>query len=243
MFEFEWWIAAIVLLLGSTIQTAVGFGLAVVAAPIIVVTRPDWVPYIIGVMALVLSCGNAWKLRRDIQWRQIMPPIITRLPGTAVGLWVLLLLPVIWLQALVAFMVLVAVVVTAWAKPFAATPTNMGIAGFVSGITGTTTAIGGPPLALVMQHSTGNHARANLAVYFVYSCVVSLAGYYWVGLMTWEHWQTSLTFIPFALVGFKLGQWLQPWVDNRFRPILLGLCSASALVALTNATIGLLSHG
>ncbi len=235
--DSTWLICAVVLALGCTIQTAMGFGMAIIAAPIMVIVAPQWVPYVLAIMALVLSIGNALQQRQHIDWSAIYAPMLTRIPGTLVGTWLLLIMPVAWLQIAVALMVFMTIVVSLWVKPFQPSRKNLGIAGFVSGITGTTTSIGGPPMALVMQHSGGGHTRANLAVYFIFSCVISLVSYIAVGLFTVELFWQSTSFLPFAVVGYLAGKKLQALVDNRFRPILLGLCAVSASVAFINAFI------
>lgn len=237
MFDESWWLCALALFAGCTVQTAVGFGMALVAAPIIVMLNPTWVPYVLAVTALVLSIQNTWNQRRSVQWKQVIPPMITRIPGTILGTWILLVIAVQSLQILVAAMVLLTVVVSVWLKPFPSTPVNTGIAGFVSGITGTTTSIGGPPMALVMQHGASHNVRANLSAYFIYSCLVSLIGYALVGLMPATMWLVSASMIPVAYSGFFVGKYLRPWVDNRFRPILLILCGLSASVAIINAIL------
>lgn len=237
MFDLIWWLCALALAAGCLIQTALGFGMAVLAAPIIVVLRPQWVPVVLTVTALVLSLMNIWHLRRDIQIRAMLAPIITRIPGTIVGTWILLQLPVQALQLLVAGAVLLAVLVSAFGRTFEATPTRLGLAGFVSGIMGTTTSIGGPPMALVMQHGKARTIRANLALYFAYSCVLSLVSYQLSGLLTPALWRDSLSFIPAALLGFALGRLCQNWVDDRFRPLLLILCSVSAGLAVSGALL------
>lgn len=237
MFDFSWWLAALALAAGCLIQTALGFGMAVLAAPIIVLVRPEWVPVVLTVTALSLSLMNVWHLRRGIQARAMMAPILTRIPGTLVGAWILVQLPVQALQILVALSVLVAVLVSAFGRAFEATPTRLGLAGFVSGIMGTTTSIGGPPMALVMQHGPAGTTRANLALYFTYSCVLSLVSYQFAGLLTPQLWLESLSFVPAALLGFALGRLGQAWVDDRFRPLLLILCSLSACLALGGALL------
>lgn len=240
MFDLLWWLAALALAAGCLIQTALGFGMAVLAAPIIVVLRPQWVPVVLTVTALVLSLMNLWHLRRDVQIRTMLAPIMTRIPGTLIGAWILLHLPVQALQLLVALAVLLAVLVSALGRAFEATPVRLGLAGFVSGIMGTTTSIGGPPMALVMQHGQARTTRANLSLYFAYSCILSLLSYQATGLMSARLWLESLSFVPAALIGFALGRLCQNWVDDRFRPLLLILCSISAGLALSGA---LFAHG
>ena len=165
--------------------------------------------------------------------------MLARIPGTILGTWLLVVMSLQHLQIAVALMVMVSVLVTMRLKPFPATSTNLGIAGFVSGVTGTTTSIGGPPIALVMQHSSGATARANLSLFFVYSCIISIAGYHIAGLMTLHTWLVGFSLVPMAFIGFWLGKRIQKFVDNRFRPILLIMCTLSAMTALGNAVYSL----
>ncbi|MEJ2074841.1 MAG: sulfite exporter TauE/SafE family protein [Reinekea sp.] len=130
MFDLYWWLTALALFFGCMIQTALGFGMAVIAAPIIVLFKPEWVPIILTIVALFLSIQNAWNQRTGIEWRHISTAMIFRIPGTILGAWILTLMPTQTLQLCVAGMVFVAVFITAFARPFAATPVSLGIAGF-----------------------------------------------------------------------------------------------------------------
>ncbi len=235
MFDTIWWISASVLFIGCAVQTALGFGMAIIAAPIIVIFRPEWVPAILTIIAFFVSGQNALSQRVHIQWQSILPPMISRIPGTFIGAWILTQVPAQGLQLMVAGMVFIAIFITAFAKPFAATRRNLSVAGFISGFTGSTTSIGGPPMALVMQHGKSHNTRANLSVYFTYGCVLSLASYQLLGIMTADIWLAGLSFIPVAIAGYIVGSFGRGWVDSRFRPILLVICSISALVALYGA--------
>lgn len=235
MFDLYWWLAAAALFFGCAIQTALGFGMAVIAAPIIVLFKPEWVPIVLTIVAFVLSLQNSWNQRSGIVWKDISPAMISRIPGTIVGAWILSIMAIQALQLMVAGMVFVAIFATAFAKPFPATVRNLSLAGFFSGIAGTTTSIGGPPMALVMQHGNAHTTRANLSVYFAYACITSLISYQIMGLMTAELWLIGFSFVPVALAGYVLGIKARDWVDQRFRTLLLVLCSISALIAVYGA--------
>lgn len=232
MFDLYWFGAALALMVGCIIQTAMGFGMAVIAAPIIVIFKPEWVPIILTIVAMLLSFQNSWNQRSGVVWSGIVPAMISRVPGTLIGAWVLTLLAAQWLQLMVAGMVFIAIFVTLFAKPFAANTRNLSLAGFCSGIAGTTTSIGGPPMALVMQHGGGHTTRANLSVYFAYSCITSLISYQLLGIMTLELWLIGFSFLPVALLGYLIGIRLRPWVDQRYRALLLTLCSISGAIAV-----------
>lgn len=235
MFDSYWLYAALALFFGCAVQTALGFGMALIAAPIIVLFRPEWVPAILVIVMLVLSLQNSWNQRSGLDIKKISPALICRVPGTILGAWILSQIPMQLLQVLVAGMVFFAIFVTAFAKPFPATAANLGIAGFLSGIAGTTTSIGGPPMALVMQHGASHTTRANLSIYFAFSCSISLISYQVMGLLTPEMWLIGASFIPIAFAGYFVGVKGRGWVDQRFRSWLLLLCSASACVALYGA--------
>ena len=236
-FDSIWWISAAVLFAGCLIQTAAGFGMAMIAAPVIVLLRPEWVPAVLTFSALTLSLLNLWNLRPAVQWREMSVPMVTRVPGTVVGAWILTLLTTTSLQLLVAALVLIAVVISLAGKAFAATPARLGVAGFISGITGTTTSIGGPPMALVMQHGEADTVRANLSLYFTYSCVLALASYWLIGHLDAPLALVSLSFTPSVVLGFWLGRPARRWVAARFRSVLLVLCTGAALVALAGALL------
>ncbi|MCB1956194.1 MAG: sulfite exporter TauE/SafE family protein [Rhodocyclaceae bacterium] len=235
-----WWAAAAVIALGCTVQTAMGFGLALVAAPLLVLWEPDWVPAVVTCAALMLSLLNTARLRRSVEWRMMLLPMLTRIPGTVLGAWLLLRLDRAALQLLVAAMVLAGVAVSAIGRAFPATPLRLGLAGLASGFTGTTTSIGGPPMALVLQHGAAETIRANLSFYFVYSCALSLTSYRLIGRFDDALVVAGLLQLPAVAAGFVFGRRIRHWTDGRFRPLLLGLCSASALAAVIGALAG---HG
>lgn len=231
-----WGLAAFSLLVGCWVQTALGFGMAVIAAPIIVLLNPLWVPVVLTIIALVLSIFNTWNQRSDLEPKELVVPFLTRIPGTILGAWLLLQLNVFWLQISVAICVLLAVLISYFGKQFDYTPTRLGVAAFVSGIMGTTTSIGGPPMALVMQHGKSTTVRANLSLYFGYSCTLSLIGYALTGLINQEILLASLSFIPVCVIGFIFGIKARAFVDaGRFRPLLLILCSTAGSFALVGA--------
>ncbi len=240
IFTLSWLLCALVLLAGCCIQTVIGFGMAVLAAPVFMLLAPEWVPYVLSTSALVTSGLNAWHLRRSVSLAAMLPAMLTRIPGTVIGVGLLLSINLFWLHVTVAAAVLVAVFASLFPVKFEATRSRLGWAGFVSGFMGTTTSIGGPPMALVMQHGKPEEVRANLSVYFVFSCVVSLTGYGVSGLLNMKVFMACLTFVPIAIIGFSLGKVLHKSINGGvFRPLLLGLCGISSVVAL----MGVLATG
>ncbi|MDN3612743.1 hypothetical protein QWZ16_24570, partial [Vibrio ostreicida] len=63
--------------LGSFVQTAIGFGLAIVAAPLLFLVSPVYVPAPICLVALYISILNALKHRDSVftYWTPSMPVV------------------------------------------------------------------------------------------------------------------------------------------------------------------------
>ena len=226
------------LFFGCWLQTALGFGMAVVAAPIIVIFKPEWVPVVLSINALALSILNTLSQKRHLELNKMYSAFIWRIPGTFIGAWLLIQISTASLQLFVASSVIFAVAISLVGKQFDYTPRRLGIAAFVSGIVGTTSSIGGPPMAMVMQHGKPDSVRANLSIYFTYSCIISLISYGYLGLLTPELIMESISFLPFSLLGFFLGVRSRNFVSGKhFRYLTLILCSCAAIFALGSALV------
>src|SRR5690606_19394867 len=90
----------------------------------------------------VLTLAAEW---RRVDWRGVGYALIGRLPGSLLGGLVVVYVSTRTLGLLVAVMVMVAVVLTARSVAVPRTGGTLTAAGFLSGVTGTATGIGGPP--------------------------------------------------------------------------------------------------
>ena len=200
----EMLIAVLVILAGSFIQTAIGFGLAVIAAPILYFMNPDYVPAPITVAALTLSLANAWRFRQSISFTGLKFAFLGRVPGTVGGGLLIFWIDQRTLGLWLGMSVLAAVWLSLGKVAFRPTRPAMFTAGFLSGFMGTSTSIGGPPMALVLQHQTADFIRANMAAFFVVSCVLTLIMLSLVGRFGEQQLLLSLPFLPATLLGYWL---------------------------------------
>ncbi|MCG9649273.1 sulfite exporter TauE/SafE family protein [Vibrio brasiliensis] len=226
-------IAAFLFFLGSFVQTAIGFGLAIVSAPLLILVAPEYVPAPICLVALFISLLNAFKHRDSVEIGGLKMALIGRVPGSIAGGVLLVMvstnLMAIWLGALVLFAVAVSLL------PFRIepTPTRMGVAGFFSGLFGTSSGIGGPPMALLLQHQEANQLRGNLSAFFVFSSFISLLIQMPAGFLTLHHVWISIPLVPAAWVGYKLAQLTTHSLPKeKIRIGALTLCSISGATAV-----------
>lgn len=226
-------IAAFLIFLGSFVQTAIGFGLAIVAAPLLFLISPDYVPAPICLVALFISILNALKHRDSVEIGGLKMALIGRVPGSMAGGVLLVMVSTDLLALWLGFLVLFAVVVSLLPFRIEPTPTRMGVAGFFSGFFGTSSAIGGPPMALLLQHQEANQLRGNLSAFFVFSSIISLIIQIPAGFFTLHHLWISVPLIPAAWLGYKLARaTTQTLPKEKIRVGALLLCSISGATAV-----------
>ncbi|WP_108651008.1 sulfite exporter TauE/SafE family protein [Dongshaea marina] len=229
-------IASLITLLGAFIQSAIGFGMAIVAAPVLFYLDPQLIPAPLICAALASCALNIWRFRHALSMKGLYCAIGWRIPGTIVGGLLLTVVSQRMLGLMIALMIGIGVAISLLRLSVKATPLNMGIAGFLSGVMGTSTSIGGPPMALVMQSEQANAIRANLASFFFISCVLSLLMLSYTGHFDGKLALWGLALIPPALLGNALAY----LVVERISPKLLhyatiSLCSIAMISILVQS--------
>lgn len=232
-------LAGLAIALGAFVQGAVGFGLALVAAPLLAIIDPRLVPV---PMLLLATAHAALMLRREYRhadWAGVGWALLGRLPGIALGVLAVALLPPRWFGLAVAATVLtcVALSVVRW-RPRPTVPALL-VAGVVSGAGGTASAIGGPPVALLYQDAHGARVRATLAAYFVVGSLLSLAGLLVGGQVGPDALEAAAVMVPFLVAGFALSTPARRLLDRRWtRPAVLAIAAGGALALLAQTALG-----
>ncbi len=228
-------IAALVIFVGSFIQSSIGFGLAIVAAPTLFFIDPLYVPAPITISALTLSLANSYSHWRSISFRGLKFAIIGRVPGTIAGGFLLLWINQQALALWLGISVLVAVGLSMSNIIFKANSKSLFFAGFLSGFMGTSSSIGGPPMALVLQHQENDYIRANLAAFFVVSCLMSLVMLFSIGRFGMQHIMISLPLMPATLAGYWLAMRTMDTISHQnLRRVSLALCAIAGSAAIVS---------
>lgn len=231
-------LAGLVVAVGALVQGAVGFGLALVAAPLLAIIDPQLVP----VPLLMVTAAHAvLALRRehaDTDWRGVGWALLGRLPGIALGVLAVVMLSPRWFAVLVGLIVLLCagLSVLRW-QPRPTVPALL-VAGLVSGAAGTASSIGGPPVALLYQGSQGPEVRATLAAYFTAGTLLSLAGLAVAGRIDGAAVQSAAVLLPFTAAGFLLSGPARRVLDRGWvRPAVVVLAAAGAVGLLVQAAL------
>ena len=231
-------LAFIVVGAAACVQGSVGFGLAMVAAPILLLIDQRFVPGPLVLNVLLLAALVTCRERRALKVVQI--PWVTL--GSALGS----IFAVVALRAvtergssvLFGSLVLIAVVVSLSGWHISLNRRNAVLAGLASGFMGTTSSIGGPPLALLYQHQRAARIRADLSALIFLSSLFTLLALGFVGRFGVLELKLSLLLLPGLIVGFALSTVTSRLLgQRRIRPAILTIAATSGVVILIRACL------
>ena len=200
--------------------------------------EPDLMPDLLLWLVLLFPMVTLLRERQEIDWRGLGWSLPARVPGTAVGVALVATFSKDALGVVVGVMVLLSVLLTARAVVIPVNRATLVTAGFTSGVTGTTTSIGGPPLAILLQHRTPRQIRTTLAVYFLLGAAFSLAGLLVSGHLDLRVVLLALLLTPCLALGLLLARLLRGVVPrHQVRVAMLVVCGLSATTLLVRSVL------
>lgn len=232
----EWALATAVVVAGTVLQGSLGFGVALVGAPLLYLIDPVLVPGPMIVAGVGVPVLIFWRERRGVVW----PEVARVLPGMALGIAaaaaVLRVVAEDTLGLLFGGLVLVAVALSAASPPLIPGWRMLAAAGGLSGFMATTTSIGGPPLALAFQHAGGTRLRGTLSACFVPGAFLSLLALHGAGRLGLPELVAGLALLPGVIAGFWLSGYTARALDRHWlRGAVLAVSALAAILAIVRS--------
>lgn len=226
-------VALTLVFIGSMTQASVGVGLAIISAPILMLLNPAFIPGPMLASAFALTVLIAFRERRSMDVSGLKWAIIGRILATAPAVAAVGLLSQSEFDIVFGIIVVSAVGASLLGVNLRPNPKTLFVAGTFSGLLGTLSGIGGPPMALVYQHSKGPQIRATLSAFFIFGTSLSMCALALAGHFGRQDLAIALVLLPGVVAGFWIAQWTTPYLDKRgLRAALLLLAFVSGVVVL-----------
>lgn len=223
----------LILIAGAVVQGVVGYGVALICAPLLFLIDPGYVPAPVILVSLLLNFLLMHRERQSLQFGDITWASVGNLFGVSSAAVVLLYIAGNQFSLIFGVLILIAVLLSASGYKPAVTPFSSVIAGFASGFMGTCTSVGGPPVALLYQSSSVQVIRANLPAFFFFSSILALIALALTGNMGVQDLRAFVIGVPGILIGFYLSHFAKTWLkDMPLRPVILGIAATSATLAI-----------
>jgi uncharacterized membrane protein YfcA len=226
-------LAAAIVAFASAVQASLGFGLAMIAAPLLLFIDRALIPGPVLSCALLLSILVAHRERQAMDLRGVAWAIGGRVLGTLPAVFALRSLSSQGFDVFFALLVMLAVLLSVLHPHLRPTPGWLLAGGTLSGFMGTISSIGGPPIALVYQNWHGPELRATLSGFFVLGCLISISLLSLAGLFGRPELLLSLALAPGVVLGFWASRFAIDRVSSgATRPFILSFAFASAAALL-----------
>ena len=228
-----------VVMIAAALQGSIGFGLAVLSVPILTIVDPVFTPIPTLILSMAVAIATLARERGDLDLEGLGWVITGRVPGALVGAWVLTVVTERTLGFVIAVIVLLAVAVLAAGFGVRLSRTSRLIAGAISGFSGTSAGIGGPPIALLYRTQTGPVVRATLGAIFAIGIAVNLLILWIVDVLTTTDVAVALLLTPSMMIGFLISGRLRAHIEgDRVRTGILVVSSIAAVSLLISSILG-----
>lgn len=232
-------LALVAVFAGAVIQGSLGFGFSLTAVPTLALVRPEALPVTVLCLAIPMTGFMALNERRDINLPAFAWITGGRVPGTVIGAGLLAVVPDDSLARFLGVFIIVAVLASFVGPSFSPTRIAQLSGGVASGIMSTAAALGGPPLALVNQRSSGPKLRSTLALSFLVGIIMSLTVLAVAGNVAFWHLILALKLLPALILGLISSHWIASLLDERWlRPAVLGFAAFAGLLVLILGSVG-----
>ena len=231
-----WGLLLVAAVLGGCFQGSVGFGLGFTVVPMLVVIEPTAVPTVPLLLGLPLLTGTVLDDLSALDLGGSGWLVLGRLPGTALGAGLLLVVD----DHLLGLVVGAVLLLTVAASLTGATPpltrgTRLG-AGFASGVMGTAAGVGGPPLSILYRNQGGRVLRATVGVALMVGVAMSLTAVVVAGRWELGHALLAIILLPASMLGWWASRRVNRRVDDRWMSrIVLGLGAVAGVAAVVQA--------
>ncbi len=179
-------VAAMAVFLGSFFATVSGFGFALVTTPLLSMVLPlKTCVVFVAALTIVLRVLTMYRVWGQFDWRTVLTVIAGSTMGIIPGSYLLKVLSLARLQLVMGIVLMIALLLMElqYTVPIKNKVLGRVGAGFLSGLSGSTTSFSGPPLVLYFlnEQMDKDQMRANMIWIFGLGSVITMLGSIIVG--------------------------------------------------------------
>lgn len=237
----EYYLIALIMFAGASLQGITGFGSGLVAVPFLslLIPLPQLTP-LLSIINVVMAIYLCWLLRHYFSLKQWRWLLVSGVVGTLAGNTALAYLPVATLQQGMAIFVIGAGLLFWFGVQFKAraTATEQSYTGLISGFANGALTLGGPPVVLFLTATRleRSHFRATLALFFLVLGLTNVISFALQGRYTATGLAPVLALLTGAISGAYLGHRVSHLLPEQlFRKLTLVVVIGAGVMVLVTS--------
>jgi uncharacterized membrane protein YfcA len=246
IFSIYWILAFCVVLVAAFVRGVSGFGCALILGPILVLLMNPKSAVVVNVLLALIS--NIVVLPhgfRHVYWKGTIPMSISTIPGVIIGAWIITIIMPSTLKIVIGAVVMVSAIPLALGinRAFIKEKLACGVSGFLSGLLGTATGLGGPPVVLLMhnQNWPKEMIQFSLAAFFLFTTLCSFIALVVSGIVEMQTVVVAASLAPALIIGTWVGLKTFHRLNQRFfKGLTLVIIICAAILGII-AGLGIIS--
>ncbi|MEM1286686.1 MAG: sulfite exporter TauE/SafE family protein [Pseudomonadota bacterium] len=229
----------VAVLCASAVQSIAGIGFGLIAAPVLLLIDPKFVPGTVIFLGLLVSFMSAMRDLPHINKAFVAAGLAGRIPAAILAASLVAILSPTAFQIIFSVLILGAVALSLFGPAIRPSVPGVATAGVASGFMGTLTSVGAPPFAIAMQNMPAQQLRATMNAVLLLGACASIASLAAFGSFGWAEVVRGFALIPAVLLGFFAARFViaDPRTAPRLRYAVLSLCVAASLALLARALL------
>lgn len=229
----------IVVFSAALVQSVVGFGYALLAAPILtLIMGPKEMVVFLLFSGLYLRVYMFYRVHKEVVLRDIKYLILGNILGIIPGIYILKVINVPMFKLFIGVVLLISVALINFKLKWKSRSLTFDglLFGFLSGFLGSSTSVSGPPIVMYMLNTFEEKSklRTTMIAFFTFGTILTLTGLFIAGTF-----KPSAAFglpiysIPFVMLAAKIGEKIFYRMNQeKFRKLIIFLILISAVALL-----------
>jgi uncharacterized membrane protein YfcA len=227
-----------IVVFASILQVSIGMGFGMLASPLIALVKPELVPGSILAMGLFVAFSGAWRERHNISFNELKLGIVGRIIGSVMAFGLLLLIPDVESFFIIfGVIMLIAIGMTAYGRKIPFSDKSLLNLSIVSGLMGSITAVGAPPMALIYHDRDPAIVRPTLNAFFFAGSVLGLISLGFSGWISVQDFIAAIIFIPAMFVGILISTPFKKLPSAFMSKLLLGLSAVASVLLILRGVL------
>jgi len=222
-----------IVVFASVLQVSIGMGFGMLASPLIALVKPDLVPGSILAMGLFVAFSGAWRERRNISHNELKLGVVGRVIGSIMAFGLLIIIPNVE-SFLIVFgvLMLVAIGMAAFGQNITFTDKSLLNLSILSGLMGSITAVGAPPMALIYHDRDPSIVRPTLNAFFFSGSVLGLISLGFSGWISTQDFIAAMIFLPAMFIGILISAPFKKLPSGVLSKLLLGMSALASIMLI-----------
>ena len=227
-----------IVIFASVLQVSIGMGFGMLASPLVALVKPELVPGSILAMGLFVAFSGAWRERSNISMNELKLGVVGRVIGSIMAFGMLLIIPDVESFFIIfGVIMLIAISMTAFGNKIPFSDKSLLNLSVVSGVIGSITAVGAPPMALIYHDKDPAIVRPTLNAFFFSGSALGLISLGLSGWISVQDFLAAVLFIPAMFVGILISEPFKKLPSALMSKLLLSLSAIASILLILRGLV------